>query len=117
MSIKRITLPVLKNIEGTNITNDNDTIKSILPKLKEEYEEFIEAVENNHDIAHQLEEYFDLGQILIRLGKTFIRDGIDLEKASKVHYNKLKTRNWVFDNHVDIYFSIRESKHKLPKNN
>ena len=105
--VNRIILPVLKNIEGTTITNENDTLESILPKLKEEYEEFIEAVQEDHPIEHKLEEYLDLVQTLIRAGKVFIKEGNDLEKASKVHVNKLKSRGWNFSNHIDIYFESK----------
>ena len=105
--VNRIILPVLKNIEGTTITNENDTLESILPKLKEEYEEFIEAVQEDHPIEHKLEEFLDLVQTCVRVGKVFIKEGNDLESASKVHVNKLRGRGWNFENHIDIYFESK----------
>lgn len=103
--MNKITLPVLRNIEETNISNENDTLKSILPKLEEEYKEFIETIIEDHEMEHKLEEYFDLLQTCVRLGKVFDKMGIDLEKASKSHYEKLKNRKWVIDGHVDIFYA------------
>lgn len=110
MKIRKITLPVLRKIIGTDITNENDTLESILPKLKEEYEEFIEAVTENHPIEHKIEEYFDLIQTCIRIGKVLEREHIDIEKYSKIHCKKLKDRNWIFDNFIDIFYKVPGNK-------
>ena len=108
MKINRIILPVLKDIRNTDISNENDTLESIIPKFKEEVAEFIEAIEDNHDIDHKLEEYFDVVQCMVRYGRVLERMGVNLEGASIKHYEKLLSRNWNVSDFVDVFFSVSD---------
>lgn len=81
-----------KNIK-TNEDNEKDTYEIVSKKLKEEYEELQEAIQEG-DRIHIAEEAFDVIQVVIRLLVLLVKDGYRFEELNKRHNKKLVKRGW-----------------------
>lgn len=72
---------------------------SQLKKVKEEFEELYNAI-NNDDAENILEECLDIMQVCISIIKLYSKHKIT--KAFKFHNNKLENRGWNITNYNNI---------------
>ncbi len=81
-----------KNIK-TNEDNEKDNWGAIRKKLKEEYRELDEAIEES-DLCHIAEEVQDLIQVCIRVLVLLVKKNMNLIELNRRHNKKLVNRGW-----------------------
>lgn len=89
-----------KNL-NTGENNEKDSLEKIKAKLEEESKELIDALEERN-IAHILEESFDVVQVVIRIFALLKKNNVDLEQANRRHTKKILNRGWKSINTIKV---------------
>lgn len=105
---------VLKNNPRLNIDNEKIEFIDIDKKLKEEFKEVVEAIDNYkkdkslHDLKEIVRETFDLIQVCIlilwkcnRQAKTFDEENL-IQDINFEHKDKLINRGWIIKTGIEV---------------
>ncbi|HAK41819.1 MAG TPA: hypothetical protein DCM59_02640 [Clostridium sp.] len=110
----KLMMHILKSNPSLGINNEKITFYEILDKLKEEYIEVVEAVQNYSKqrtlstLKEVIRETFDLGQVCILMLWKCHRQSITFDEPKLLqdlnieHKDKLAARGWIFKTGIEI---------------